>query len=134
MKKKLKKIYFRPDFYFESANDFCLHLGLSANDIANVTGVTSKTAENWIKNDKSPPWLLPLLYAVCGGVISCKAFYGWRLNNGTVDAPNTRYPLTASQIEAYCWHLDTLRQSQAHVTKLLDRYPRKTAKIYRFPV
>jgi len=138
MKKKLKKLYFRPDFYYETANDFCLHLGISPEDIANLTGYHHKTAKKWINSNNPPQWLLPFLYAIYGGVISDKAFYGWNLNNGIVNAPGIRYGLTASQIETYCWHLDTLKQSQSHVHHLKKQLTNKkdhqsTAVIINFP-
>jgi len=137
MKKKLKKFHFKPDFYFETANDFCLHLGICKNDIANLTGITPKTAQKWIDNNTPPPWLLPFLYAVYGGVISCKSFYGWHLNNGMVNAPGIRYGLTASQVEAYCWHLDILAQAQSKLRTLQKQQAIKKAgfrpKILVFP-
>lgn len=125
MKKNCKTLYFRPDFYFETANDFCLHLGISYQDIASLTGYHEKTIEKWIKNDNPKPWLLPFLYAVYGGVISSKSFYGWNLNNGMVNAPGIRYGLTCSQIESYCWHLGTLKQSQATVQHLHKQLAKK---------
>ena len=125
MKKKLKKIYFRPDFYYETANDFCLHLGITPDDIANLTGCHTKTASNWIKNDNPPVWLLPFLYAAYGRVISSKGFDGWILNDGLVDTPANRYSLTSVQIETYYWHLDTLKQLQ---TKLHDYRQKAIAK------
>lgn len=127
MEKKLKYFSFRPDFYFETATDFCLHLGISIEDIANLTGYHPKTAQKWINNDTAPVWLLPFLYAVYGGVISCSSFYGWNLNDGMVNAPGIRYGLTCSQIETYCWHLDTLKQSQATVRYLEQCQAQKTA-------
>ncbi len=80
VKKSLKKIYFRPDFYYETANDFCLHLGITPEDIASITGYTTKTAKKWIDTNKPPKWLLPFLYASYGRVISSKGFDGWILN------------------------------------------------------
>ncbi len=118
MKKNLKKVSFRPDFYFETAKDFCFHLGIDQYDIANLTGTHPKTAKKWIDTNKPPVWLLPFLYAVTGGVISSKEFYGWKLDKGVVIAPGNRYPLTASQIESYCWHLDAMRQSQARIAQI----------------
>jgi len=82
VKKKLKKIYFRPDFYYQTANDFCLlHLGITPEDIAELTGYTTKAARKWIKDDNPPKWLLPFLYAAYGRVISSKGFDGWILND-----------------------------------------------------
>lgn len=137
MKNNLKKFHFQPDFYFETANDFCLHLGISEFDIANLTGYHHKTAKKWIDNDTPPPWLLPFLYAVTGGVISCNSFYGWNLNNGIVNAPGVRYGLTASQIEAYCWHLDILAQAQSKLRGQHKQQAIKKAgfrpKILNFP-
>lgn len=131
--KKVKKIHFRPDFYYETAQDFCFHLGIDAQDIANLTGSHPSTATKWLKNDRCPCWLLPFLYAACGGIISDKAFYGWNLNNGIVNAPGIRYGLTAAQIESYCWHMDTLKQSQALIAKLNNQQQKPSAIIIPFP-
>lgn len=125
MKNNLKKFYFHPDFYYETANDFCLHTGFNKNDIANLTGHHPKTAQKWIDSDKPPRWLLPFLYAVNGGVISCDSFYGWNLNNGLVNCPGNRYGLTGSQIETYHWHLDRLLQAHTLNLKLKENQERQ---------
>lgn len=135
MKKNLKKFYFRPDFYFETANDFCLHLGYSAKDIADLTGVHPRTAEKWIKTNKPPPWLLPFLYAVHGGVISSKDFYGWRLHDGYVYAPGIRDRLTCSEVESLPWFKQTLKQSHAQyreLKKIMDLRDAQASEKTRF--
>lgn len=129
MKNKLKKFYFHPDFYYESTNDFCLHTGFNKNDIANLTGCHPKTAKNWIYSDQPPPWLLPFLYAVYGGVISCDSFYGWNLNKGLLHCPGNRYGLTASQIEAYHWHLDRTLKLQSINRHLQEQQKNKPARL-----
>lgn len=96
---KCKKIHFHPDFYYETAQDFCFHLGINPDDIANITGHSIATVRRWLKSDTCPPWLLPLLYAATGGVLT-RGFYGWRLNHGLVNTHGLRYPLTASQVES----------------------------------
>ena len=118
MENNLKKFHFRPDFYFESASDFCYHLVISKYDIASLTGCHPNTAQKWINSDDPPRWLLPFLYAVCGGVICCDSFYGWKLHDGMIYAPGLRYGLTASQVESFPWYIDTLKQSQARLRKL----------------
>ena len=112
MKNKWKKIYFKPDFYYDSALGFCLHLGIHAEDIAEMTDYSVATVKRWLKDDTAPPWLLPLLYASEGGILG-KGFDGWRLTRGLVCAPGIRYPLTASQVESYTWHLDILHQAHS---------------------
>jgi len=133
MKKKLKNFYFRPDFYYETAKDFCFHLGFNPDDIANLTGVTHKTAAKWINTNQPPPWLLPFLYAVNGGVISCKDFYGWRLADGYVINPGIKKPLTFSEIESLPWYMETMRQYQATIRdmrgQLATKKPVKTGTI-----
>ncbi len=118
MKKKCKNFYFRPDFYFETPRDFCLHLGYSADDVAKLTGVTPRTARRWLAG-RPPRWLLPFLYAVSGGVISCDSFYGWQCRpDGYLYVPGLRTPLTASQVHAMHWTEQTLSECFSHIRHL----------------
>ncbi|PCI36850.1 MAG: hypothetical protein COB50_04205 [Thiotrichales bacterium] len=121
MKKRIKNIYFKPHFYYETTIEFCLHLGFSANDIAELTGCHVKTSKKWMKSDKPPIWLLPFLYAAAGHVISSKGFEGWKLENSTVYTDNSSEGLKSVQIETYYWHLDILKQAHSKLNKTNNR-------------
>lgn len=115
MEKKLKTFKFKTDFYYETALDFCMHLGYNPYNIATITGYTAATIKRWLKNNNPPPWLLPFLYALAGGQLQ-RGFNDWRLIDGQVFAPGLRYPLTSSQVEAYTWHLSALHQALSRET------------------
>lgn len=112
-----KKIYFKPDFYYETTRDFCLHLGYNAQDVAELTGVSVQTARRWIRSDNPPRWLLPFLYATSGRVLA-PGFDGWLFKDGTLAARGFRFTLSASQIQAYTWHLEQISIMQLTIGRL----------------
>lgn len=133
MKNNLKIISLHPDFYYETTLDFCLHLGINPDQLAEWTGYTVSTARRLIKNNNPPRWLLPFLYACAGGVL-CPDFYGFRLIDGRLTAPTLRGDLTASQISQYSWHLGVLSQYRDELARLTQpQKNRPQAAVLQFP-
>lgn len=126
-------IPFRPDFYYETAADFCFHLGFNPDQVAEYTGASIGTARRWIKTNRPPPWLLPFLYCCAGGVV-CADFYGFRLIDGILTAPTLKGSLTAAQVALYSWHIGALALYQAENEKRTRaQNGRSLAAVLKFP-
>lgn len=115
--RKSKKIYFAPDFYYENTQDFCLHLGLTPEDVADLTGYSVQTTRRWIRTGKHEKWLLPFLYATDGHVLS-PGFDGWCFKDSTLACPGWRFTLNASQVDTYRWKMESMAQAYSEIRML----------------
>lgn len=119
-KRNRRTVVFDCGFYYETLTDFCLHLGYTAQDIADLTGISSSTARRWLRSNTHPRWLLPFLWSCYGGILAA-GFEGWRCFDKKICSPSMRYAIGYRQIEEYTFHLDLLHQYQSK-----DRRHKKT--------